>query len=94
MHIGSQILAVEPYRAAVEQVMELAAEVRRDGHELEYFDVGGGLGISYAGGEGITAAAFAETILPLVRPSGLSWSSSRVDTSSGRPGSWSRGCST
>jgi diaminopimelate decarboxylase len=71
MHIGSQILAVEPYRAAVEQVMALAAEVRRDGHELEYFDVGGGLGISYAGGEGITAAAFAETILPLVRPSGL-----------------------
>ncbi len=71
MHIGSQILAVEPYRAAVEQVHELANRVRADGHDLEYIDVGGGLGISYAGGEGISASAFAEAILPQLRSSGL-----------------------
>src|SRR5690606_21693368 len=47
-HIGSEILAVEPYRIAIEQVLELAERVRADGQELEYLDVGGGLGISYA----------------------------------------------
>ncbi len=71
MHIGSQILAVQPYRSAVEQVMSLVNEVRRDGHELEYFDVGGGLGISYADGEGISASAFSEAVLPPLRGSGL-----------------------
>ena len=71
MHIGSQILAVEPYRVAIEQVLELTDRVRAEGQPLEYLDVGGGLGISYAGGEGITAQAFADAILPMVRESGL-----------------------
>ncbi len=71
MHIGSQILSVEPYRAATEQVVDLATRLRRDGHPIEYVDVGGGLGISYSGGEGITAMAFAGEILPLLRGSGF-----------------------
>jgi diaminopimelate decarboxylase len=71
MHIGSQILAVEPYRTAVEQAVELASRIQADGHELEYIDAGGGLGISYAGGEGISASAFADAVLPQLRLSGL-----------------------
>jgi diaminopimelate decarboxylase len=71
MHIGSQILAVEPYRVAVEQVAALASELLDEGYDLKYIDVGGGLGISYADGEGISAAAFAEAVLPLVRATGL-----------------------
>jgi diaminopimelate decarboxylase len=71
MHIGSQILALEPYRVALEQALELVEELRREGHQLEYLDLGGGLGISYAGGEGLSAAAFAETILPQIENSGL-----------------------
>jgi diaminopimelate decarboxylase len=70
MHIGSQILEVGPYRAAVEQVLQLVETLRRDA-DLEYFDVGGGLGISYAEGEGISARDFAESVLPLIRPTGL-----------------------
>jgi len=71
MHIGSQILAVEPYRRSVEQVVDLVGQLRRNGHTLEYLDVGGGLGISYSGGEGISATAFADAILPLLRGSDL-----------------------
>lgn len=71
MHIGSQILAVEPYRDATRQVVDLAMALKKDGHALEYIDIGGGLGISYSGGEGISAEAFAEAILPLLEGTGL-----------------------
>jgi len=71
MHIGSQILAVEPYRLALEQALQLVEEVRSQGHEIEFLDLGGGLGISYSGGEGISASAFADTVLPLLEGSGL-----------------------
>jgi diaminopimelate decarboxylase len=71
MHIGSQILAVEPYRAALAQVTELVGLLKDRGYPLEYLDVGGGIGISYAGGEGVPADAFAEAVLPSARSTGL-----------------------
>jgi diaminopimelate decarboxylase len=71
MHLGSQILAVEPYATALDQALTLVEQLRSSGHELEYLDLGGGLGISYAGGEGITAAVFAEAVLPRLRGTGL-----------------------
>lgn len=71
MHIGSQILSVEPYVRAVDHTLQLARELIADGHALEYIDVGGGLGISYSGGEGISAREFADAIVPRIRESGL-----------------------
>jgi diaminopimelate decarboxylase len=71
MHIGSQILALEPYRQALEQALTLVERVREQGHPLEFLDLGGGLGISYSGGEGISASAFADTVLPRLEGSGL-----------------------
>jgi diaminopimelate decarboxylase len=71
VHIGSQILEVEPYRRAVAQVVDLVDTLRADGIQLEFLDLGGGLGISYAGEEGISAHDFAEAIVPLVQPTGL-----------------------
>ncbi len=47
LHIGSQITDVAPFRAALERVVELIAQLRLDGHKIEYLDAGGGLGISY-----------------------------------------------
>lgn len=47
VHIGSQIRAVEPFAAAVERVVGLVGELRRDGHDIRYVDAGGGLGIDY-----------------------------------------------
>ncbi|CAN5725749.1 diaminopimelate decarboxylase [soil metagenome] len=71
VHIGSQILEVDPYRRALEQVLELVATLRGEGHDLEYLDLGGGLGISYTGEEGISAQVFADAVVPAVRECGL-----------------------
>lgn len=71
VHIGSQILEPEPYRRAVSQVLDVVEDLRRDGIGLEFLDLGGGLGISYTGSEGISAQSFADAILPLLRESGL-----------------------
>lgn len=71
VHIGSQILEVEPYVLAVQRVLEVVDELRRDGIELEYIDVGGGFGIPYEGGQGMAAAEFGKALVPLLRESGL-----------------------
>jgi diaminopimelate decarboxylase len=47
VHIGSQILDVEPYRLAVTRILELVDRLRASGIDLEFIDVGGGFGISY-----------------------------------------------
>jgi len=49
VHIGSQIISVEPFRAAMERVAELVRELKSDGHHIRYVDAGGGLGIRYHG---------------------------------------------
>jgi diaminopimelate decarboxylase len=72
VHIGSQILEVEPFVLALEAVLDMAHELRRDEElELEFVDIGGGLGISYAGEERLSAEAFAAAVVPRVRDAGL-----------------------
>jgi len=51
VHIGSQIVSVDPFNAAMERVAELARTLRSDGHDIRYIDAGGGLGIHYGAGE-------------------------------------------
>lgn len=48
VHIGSQILSVDPFFAAMRRVAELIRELARAGHGIRYVDAGGGLGISYS----------------------------------------------
>ncbi|MBM3650327.1 MAG: diaminopimelate decarboxylase, partial [Alphaproteobacteria bacterium] len=48
MHIGSQLTSLDPYRNAIARVRELIAQLRADGHRIDRFDIGGGLGIVYA----------------------------------------------
>jgi len=50
VHIGSQITEMEPFAATMERVVVLVRELRHDGHEIEYIDAGGGLGIAYESG--------------------------------------------
>ncbi len=71
VHIGSQILEVAPYRLAVERVLELVETLRRDGIDLEFFDAGGGFGVTYEDDAGLPAAAFGDAIAPLVHGAGL-----------------------
>lgn len=51
VHIGSQISDFAPFAAAMERVADLVEQLRSEGHEIEYVDAGGGLGISYNDGE-------------------------------------------
>ena len=46
MHIGSQITEAGPFAAAVSKVAPVAAELKRE-YGIEFFSVGGGLGIVY-----------------------------------------------
>jgi diaminopimelate decarboxylase len=48
VHIGSQILTVEPFMAAMLRVADLVRKLRADGEDIRYVDAGGGLGISYS----------------------------------------------
>ena len=47
VHIGSQITDAGPFGEAMSRVGDLVRELRRDGHDIDYVDAGGGLGISY-----------------------------------------------
>ena len=71
VHIGSQILDVEPYRLALQRVLELVDDLRADGIALEYIDLGGGFGVSYEGGSETSASEFASALLPDLKRSGL-----------------------
>ena len=46
-HIGSQILAVEPFAREVEVLIDVAGDLRDIGVDLSFIDIGGGLGIPY-----------------------------------------------
>ncbi len=48
VHIGSQIVDLEPFETAFKKVAELTATLRADGHAIARLDLGGGLGVPYA----------------------------------------------
>lgn len=51
VHIGSQIMRVEPMREAWEKVVSLARRLRDRGFSIQRVDFGGGLGVPYKDGE-------------------------------------------
>ena len=46
-HIGSQITSTSPYLDALDKVLDLVAQLKKEGIEIHHLDLGGGLGISY-----------------------------------------------
>ncbi len=85
MHIGSQLTTAAPFRQALERVAPLAAELAAR-YGLEFFSIGGGLGIVYdpaltsgdpawwrtaAGRRFITPARYAAAVIPPLRRLGL-----------------------
>lgn len=71
MHIGSQLVAVQPIIDAVERVVVLVERLRLAGITLRYFDVGGGLGIRYREEQPEGPAELTARMLPLLRDLGL-----------------------
>ena len=51
VHIGSQIMRIEPLREAWEKVVSLARRLRERGFSISRVDFGGGLGVPYKDGE-------------------------------------------
>ena len=47
MHIGSQIIDLEPFDDAFALLADFVRALRADGHRIEHVDLGGGLGIPY-----------------------------------------------
>lgn len=63
MHIGSQILNIEPIRQALQRMAALWRELDAAGHAIASIDVGGGLGVRYRQGEqAISAEAYVAEI--------------------------------
>ncbi len=71
VHIGSQQTEVEPYRMAVERMVELVEKARAAGIEVEYLNLGGGFGIDYKPGEAPPVKDFADAVVPLLKKSGV-----------------------
>jgi diaminopimelate decarboxylase len=85
MHIGSQITEVKPFEQAVRKALPLARKLK-ERHGLEFFSIGGGLGIVYKpaleSGSGawwkssrakdiLTPQKYAERLVPLLKPLGM-----------------------
>ncbi len=84
MHIGSQITEVKPFVKAIKKMLPLVQDLKTR-HHIEFFDIGGGLGIVYdpalASGQSawwnqqktppLTPATYAASVVPLLQPLGL-----------------------
>ena len=61
-HIGSQILALDPFRRALRRMRALFEELRAGAFSLPYLDVGGGLGIRYGSEKPPAIEAYARVL--------------------------------
>jgi diaminopimelate decarboxylase len=67
MHIGSQITTTEPYAGAIAKGVELIGQLRRMGHSIAWYNMGGGYGINYRGHEARSVNEFARVIVPGIK---------------------------
>jgi len=71
IHIGSQIIVSDPFVKAIKRIVSFISQLRREGIDIQYLDIGGGLGIIYKNERPQTAAQFAKKIVPLLENMGL-----------------------
>jgi diaminopimelate decarboxylase len=71
VHVGSQMMSLEPLRRASRAAVELARDLLDHGLRLEHIDVGGGLGISYDGAPAPDPSDYAAVVMEAIRPTGL-----------------------
>jgi diaminopimelate decarboxylase len=71
VHVGSQITSMDPIRHAAVRLAELARVAYQAGVALEYLDAGGGLGISYDGGQVPSFREYATAFVDAVRSTRL-----------------------
>jgi diaminopimelate decarboxylase len=66
-HIGSQLIEVEPVIQALRKLKQLVEDLRKEGIEIQYLDLGGGLGITYEDEEPPHPIEYASTILEEIK---------------------------
>ena len=71
VHVGSQITSLDPLRRAAAVAASVSRELLQQGFPLEYVDVGGGLGVSYDGGDVPSAADYVGALVEAVRDTEL-----------------------
>ena len=71
VHVGSQVTSLDPLRHAAALASDISLELQQQGFPLEYVDLGGGLGVSYDGGEVPSAADYVAALVDAVRHTGL-----------------------
>jgi len=70
-HIGSQITNISPFVEAVKRVLSLVRKLRKSGIDIQYLDMGGGLGITYDNEVSPYPIDLAKEIIPLVKKNDL-----------------------
>lgn len=71
MHIGSQIIDGAPYILAIKKMIKFIKRLKEEAIDIQYLNIGGGLGIIYNNEKPQTAEEFAGKILPLLKSTGL-----------------------
>ncbi|HLD69379.1 MAG TPA: diaminopimelate decarboxylase, partial [Candidatus Omnitrophota bacterium] len=71
IHIGSQLTTKEPFVKAIQKVIEFISSLKEEGIDIEYLDIGGGMGIIYKDEKPQTAQEYANSILPLLQKTTL-----------------------
>jgi diaminopimelate decarboxylase len=71
VHIGSQIVTLDPFRRSLRRLAGHVEELRKDGISLKYLDFGGGLGVRYTNEKPPSRGGYARMIAKMVRPLGL-----------------------
>ena len=66
-HIGSQVTSLAPFRNELRRLAGYVAELRRDGVELKYVDIGGGLGVRYTNERPPSRTAYARAVKRMMR---------------------------
>ena len=71
VHIGSQLMDIDPYRATFERVAALARELRTEGIGIQSIDLGGGIGIAYGAARAPSLVDYAQAVRETVAQVGV-----------------------
>ena len=69
-HIGSQITKLDPFVESIEKTAGLLEELKERGHDIQYLNIGGGLGIRYNDEETPTPKELVDAIRPALESTG------------------------
>jgi diaminopimelate decarboxylase len=70
-HIGSQITTTSPYLDALDKVLDLVEQLKKEGIVIHHLDLGGGLGIAYSDETPPDITEFTNTLLNRVAERGF-----------------------